>query len=89
MWGLRRQEQFQARMQDSGTIRTPDFVTDIAEVVKKDPSKSREQISKEMDTSKQTIKCIINLMCSTDATFSQYYWSPELYLRLINKLQSF
>ena len=39
----------------SGAIRTPEFVADIVEIVKENPSKSIRKIAKEMGTSRRTI----------------------------------
>ena len=39
----------------SGTIRTPEFVADVVEIVKENPSKSIRKIAKEMGSSRRTI----------------------------------
>ena len=39
----------------SGAIRTPEFVADVVEIVKENPSKSIRKITKEMGTSRRTI----------------------------------
>ena len=42
-----------------GAIRTPEFVANVIEIVKENPSKSTRKIAEEMGTSRRTIGCTV------------------------------
>lgn len=54
-----KEPEHKTHMKHPGTTRMPEFVTNISEVVKKNPSKRMKKIAKEMGTHRWTIGHII------------------------------